>query len=122
MSVGVLLNDFLAGEGPGDGVYGPPLSISSWCCTPGLAISRYRSYGRSHFWYEFLSDVESEDMILPLYPRSRPTSAHRLPLHTASNPPLRSTVFFSRYRSRGRLSTLGKRLRLCPFCLWNLAS
>lgn len=112
-----------AGVGTGEGVYGPPFSRS--CCwrTLGLFCLSHSSYGWSHFWYEFLSEVESEDMILPLYPKSRPISAQRFPLHTRSNPPFSSTNFFNLYRSRGRLSTLGNRLRLVPVrCLWNLAS
>ena len=41
--VGVLSCDFFAGDVPGDGVYGPPLSISTCWCTPGLATRRYSS-------------------------------------------------------------------------------
>ena len=61
-------------------------------------------------------------MILPLYPRSRPISAHFLPLQTFSNPPRDSTAFLSLYRSSGFLSTYGSRCRLPPCCLWYLES
>lgn len=40
--------------------------------------------------------MDRELMILPLYPRSRPISAHFFALQTLSKPPLDSTAFLRR--------------------------
>lgn len=114
---GVLTLECFIGLGAGLGVNGPPFSHSNCWWTPGFASFRKSSYGQSHFWYEFFSEVDKELMILPLYPRSRPISAHFFDLQTLSKPPRDSTAFLRRYRSRGRLSTYGIRLRWLPFCL-----
>lgn len=105
MVEGVWTLDRFIGLGAGLGVSGPPYSSSSCWWTPGFAIRKYSSYGQSHFWYEFFRDVDKDDMILPLYPKSRPISAHFLSLQTLSKPPRASTAFFNRYRSSGFLST-----------------